>query len=117
MGVGITINGGPHSPQDTRALEAPGAWWWVVPSSNVGWGSTLGARKLISGKNRVKMSAQSELRISRNIRNGFRPDLGNEKHKRTEREILSWRGSRPSATIGDHGPEGELSSPSRGKAK
>ena len=39
--------------QGTRhqgTLEAPGAWWWVVPSSNVGWGSTSGARKLISGK-------------------------------------------------------------------
>ena len=38
--------------------------------------STSGARKLISGKNHVKISTQSELRISGNIRNGFWPDLG-----------------------------------------
>ena len=88
--------------QPTRhqgAPEAPGVVWWVVPSSNVSWGSTSGARKLISGKNRVKISAQSELRISGNIRNGFRPDLGNAKQKRTEREIQSRRGSRPSAAM------------------
>jgi hypothetical protein len=33
----------------------------------------------IRKKNRVKISSQSELRISGNIRNGFRPDLGNAK--------------------------------------
>ena len=58
------------------AQEAPGVPWWVVLTSYVGWGSTSGARKLISRKNRVKISAQSELRISGNIRNGFQPDLG-----------------------------------------
>ena len=34
--------------------RGPGAWWWVVPSSNVGWSSTSGARKLISEKNVLK---------------------------------------------------------------
>ena len=54
--------------QGTRhhgASEAPSAEWWIVPTSYVGWGSTSGARKLISRKNRVKIAAQSELRISR----------------------------------------------------
>ena len=37
----------------------------------------------IQKKNHVKISAQSELRISRNIRNGFRPDQGSAKQKRT----------------------------------
>ena len=50
-------------------------------------------------KNCVKISAQSELRISRNIRNGFRPDQGNTNQKRTEREIQSRTGSRPSAAM------------------
>ena len=66
-----------------------------MPTSYVGWTSTSGARKLISRKNRVKISAQSELRISGNIRNGFRPDLGNAKQKRTEREIQSRRAPGP----------------------
>ena len=70
-----------------------------MPSSNVGWSSTSGGRKLISGKNHVKISAQSELWISRNIRNNLRPDLGSAKQKRTEREIQSRRGSRPSAAM------------------
>ena len=50
-------------------------------------------------KNHVKISAQSELQISQNIRNGFRPENRNAKHKITEREIQSWRGSRPSAAM------------------
>ena len=82
-------------------------------------GHALGARRMVVGcahlihrlelyfeckqayilKNRVKISAQSELRISGNIRKGFRPDLGNAKQKRTEREIQSRRGSRPSAAM------------------
>ena len=81
------------------APEEPGVPWWVVLTSYVSWTSTSGARKLISGKNHVKSSAQSELRISGNIRKGFRLDLGNAKHKRTERGIQSWRGSRPSAML------------------
>ena len=50
-------------------------------------------------KHRVKISAQSELRISGNIRNGFRPENRNAKQKRTEREIQSRRGSCPSAAM------------------
>ena len=88
------------------APQAPGAWWWVVPSSNVGWSSTSGARKLISGKNRVKIS-QSELRISGNIRNSFRPDLECETEE--NREEIS-EGLPPLCCHGYQGPEGELSS-------
>ena len=58
------------------APEEPGVPWWVVLTSYVSWTSTSGARKLISGKNHVKTLAQSELRTSGNIRNGFRLDLG-----------------------------------------
>ena len=82
--------------QPTRhqgAPEASGVRWWVMPSSNISWSTTSGARKLISGKNHVKTLAQSELRTSGNIRNGFRPDQGNAKQKRIERGIQSRRGS------------------------
>ena len=81
------------------APEAPSAWWWVVPTSYVGWTSNSGARKLISRKNHVKISMQSELRISGNMRNGFRPDPRSAKQKRTEKEIQSWRGFCPSAAM------------------
>jgi hypothetical protein len=52
-------------------------------------------------KNCVKISVQSELRISGNIRNGFRPENRNAKQKRTEREreIQSRRGSCPPGAI------------------
>jgi hypothetical protein len=50
-------------------------------------------------KNRVKISAQSELRISENLRNSEVPDLGNAKLKITEREIQCWRGSCPSTAM------------------
>ncbi len=98
------------------APQEPGTWWWVVLTSYVGWGSTSGARKLISEKNRVKISAQSELWISGNIRNSFRPDLGNAKQKRTEREIESRRGSRPSHAMETKDQRGTLL-PSRGEDK
>ena len=63
----------------------------------------------IQKKNRVKISAQSELRISGNIRNGFRPDLRNAKQKRIEREIQSRRGSRPFAAMETKGQRGNPS--------
>ena len=60
-------------------------------------------------KNRVKISVQSELRISVNLRNREGPDLGSAKQKKTEREIQSRRGSRPSAPM-EAMDQGELSS-------
>ena len=96
--------------------QGPGTWWWVVLTSYVGWSSTSDARKLISGKNRVKISAQSELRISWNIRNGFWPYLGSAKQKRIEREIQSWRGSRPSTAREAMDQRGN-SPPIQGEAK
>ena len=63
----------------------------------------------IRKKNRVKISAQSELRISRNIRNGFRLDLGSaETEENREGDPISE--GLPPRRHGDHGPEGELSS-------
>ena len=95
--VGITTIGGPHSPQDTRARQRPLARGGGLCPPRTLVGALLWAQgSLYPGKNRVKTWAQSELRISRNIRNGFRPDLGNAKQKRTEREIQSRRGSHPS---------------------
>ena len=49
----------------------------------------------------AKVSAQSELRISGNIRNGEREESGNaETERETERQIQSRRGSRPSQAMG-----------------
>ena len=70
-----------------------------MPSSNIDWGPSSGARKIIYGKNRVKISAQWELHVSGNLRNGEGALLGNVKQKRIEREIQSRRGSRPSAAM------------------
>lgn len=96
MGGGINANRGLQSPQPTRAYQAPPSTpKCLVPSSKVGWGPSSGARKILYGKNHVKISAQSELRISGNLRNREWPDLGNAKQKRTEREIQSRRGSCP----------------------
>ena len=50
-------------------------------------------------RNCVKISAQSELRVSGNIRNGERPESGTQKQRETERQVQSRRGSRPSATM------------------
>jgi hypothetical protein len=90
-----------HSEQHTpgRALGSRRGVVGCAHTAYVGWSSTSGAKKLISEKNHVKILVQSELRISRNIRNDSRPDLGNAKQKRTEREIQSRRGSCPSATM------------------
>jgi hypothetical protein len=67
-------------------------------------------------KNRVKISTQSELRISGNLRNDEGSDLGNAKQKRTEREIQSRRGSGPSAAMEAMNQRGN-SPPIYGEAK
>ena len=53
----------------------------------------------IQVKNRVENSAQSELRISGNLRNSERKESGTQKQRETERQIQSQRGSRPSTTM------------------
>ena len=50
-------------------------------------------------KNRLQISAQSELRISGNLRNSERAQSGTQKQKETERQIQSRRGSRSSAAM------------------
>jgi len=96
LGVGITANGGPHPPQDTWARPRAQVHRGGLCSPRMSVGALLRAQgSLYPEKNRVKISAQSELRISRNIRNGFWSDLGNAKHKRTEREIQPRRGDNP----------------------
>ena len=82
--------------------RARGAWLAVVGCAHLIRRLELyfGCKETyIRKKKYVKISAQSELQISRNIRNSFRPDLGNAKQKRTEREIQSRRGSGPSAAM------------------
>ena len=52
LGGGINANGGPQWPQPTRERQVPpGAPRYLVPSSNVGWGPSSGARKIIYRKN------------------------------------------------------------------
>ena len=55
-------------------------------------------------KNRVQISAQSELRISGNIRNGEREESGRQKQRETD-PILE--GLSPLPRHGGHGPEGK----------
>lgn len=75
---------GAHSDHNSRAHRAaPGMPRYLVPSSNVGSGPSSGTRKIIYGKKCVKISAQSELGISENLRNREGPDVGNAKQKRT----------------------------------
>ena len=72
--------------------------------------------RYVLDKNPLKISSRSELRISRNIRNSFRPENRNAKLKRTEREIQSRRGSCPSAAMAAMDQRGNSSS-IYGKAK
>ena len=43
-----------HPTRHQGAPQAPGTWWWAVPTTYVGWSSTSGARKLISEKIMLK---------------------------------------------------------------
>ena len=75
MGVGITANGGPHRAQDTSARPkslARGGWLYP-PRTSVG--AVLWAQGSLYPE-KIMLKAQSELRISGNIRNGFWPDPG-----------------------------------------
>ena len=86
----------------TTHQGAPGTPWHTQLSCALlegRLGPSSGARKIIYGKNRVKLSAQSELRISGNLRNHEGLDPGSTKQKRTEREIQSRSGSRPSTAM------------------
>ena len=111
MRVGITANAGPHRAQDTSAppLSLARGGGLCPPRTSVG--ALLRAQgSLYPEKNCVKISAQSELRISRNIRNGFRPDRGErEIEKNREADTIS-EGLPPLHHHGGHGQEGELSS-------
>ena len=60
--------------QPTRHLgvpEAPGVWWWVVPSSNISWISTSGARNLISRKKSCKKISSIGVRDIREYKKRF----------------------------------------------
>ena len=91
---------GAHTAHKTPGRD-PGARSMVVGFAHlVRWLELyFGHKESYILENRVKISAQSELHVSRNIRNGFRPDLRNAKLKRPEREIQSRRGAHPSAIM------------------
>ena len=117
LGLGINANGGRKWPRDTKVRPRLRARGGGLCSPRTSVGALLRAqRSLYLGENYVKISAQSELRISGNIRNGFRPDLGNAKQKGTERDIQSRRGSCPSTTMEAMDQRGTLL-PSRGEDK
>ena len=78
------------------APEAPSALWWVVLTSYIDWTSTSGARKLISGKQSCKNLSAIGVTDLWEYKKRFLARSGNAKQNRTEREIQSWRGSRPS---------------------
>jgi len=80
----------------TRQGALPGPSW--PPHKAVGALLSL-QESQYPDRNRVKISAQSELRISGNIRNGERPESGTQKQRETKRQIQSRRGTRPSAAM------------------
>ena len=105
---------GPHKGRGRGHPLAVPPWpLWAIPK--VGWSHSFAARKLILWrKNRVKISARSELRISGYKRNGARLQKQfqkvSEKQRENKREeIQSRRGSRPSGRHGGQGPEGRTS--------
>ena len=61
-------------------------------------------------KNHVKISAQSELRISGNLRNREGPDLGERETEEDRETDPASEGLSPLHSHGGHGPEGEPSS-------
>ena len=68
-------------------------------------------------KNRVQISAQSELRISGNLRNGERAESGSAETERDKETDPISEGPSPLPCHGSHGPEGETLLPSREKVK
>ena len=105
--------------QPTRhqgALEAPGAGGGLCPPRTL-----VGALLRVQGslypeKNHVQISAQSEIWISGNIRNGFRPDPRRETEGNREGDPIS-EGLPPLRRHEGHGPEGDPSSHLGGEAK
>ena len=87
----------PRAPQALRACPLPrarleGLW----PLRQVVGALLLPQERQYPDKNRVQISAQSELWISGNLRNGERAE---SESAETEREIQSQRGPRPSASM------------------
>ena len=91
----------PGWPRDRGGAPTPPGHSWHSRGPPVRWLMPFFGRKKANFWKTIcaKVSIQSDLRISRNIRNGFRPDQENAKQKRTEREIQSRRGSRPFAAM------------------
>ena len=99
-----------------RPTQPKSAQWWVVPTSYIGWSSTSGARKLISRKIVLNLSAigVTDLREYEKLFLARSRECVIEEYR--EGDPIS-EGLPPLRRHGDQGPEGELSSPSRGEAK
>ena len=93
---GIYVNFGKWNQHETM-LEGP--MRHPVPHGHlVRWLLPFFRRKKANIREKIvfKVSIQSELRISGNIRNGERAESGTQKQRETERQIQSRRGSCPS---------------------
>ena len=95
-----------HEGQGHACLE----WAWAPPS----WPPRKAVGALLSpqesqypDKNCVQISAQSELRISGNIRNGERKESGNAETERDRETDPISEGILPLPHHGDHGLEGK----------
>ena len=100
-----------HTDHDTPGrAQAPGAWWWVVLTSYVGWSSTSGARKLIPGNKSCKRISAIGVTDLREYKKRFSA-RSEERETEEDRETdpIS-EGLSPLHSHGGHGPEGEPSS-------
>ena len=99
----------PEGPTSSRGAPLlPWAWLaslWPPRRSVLGvlWLQGI----LYPDKEHVKISAQSELRISGNLRNSERPESGNAETERDRETYPISKGLSPLPRHGDHGPEGK----------
>ena len=88
----------------TRQGACPGPSW---PLRKVAGALLSPQESQYLDKNRVQNSAQSELRISGNLRNGERAESGNAETERDIETDLISEGLSPLRRHGGHGPEGK----------
>ena len=99
--------------QPTRhqgAPEAPSMPCWVVPSSNMGWGPSIGARKIIYGKKSCKSFSPIGVMDLQEFKKPWRArSRESETEENREGDPIS-EGLPPLRHHGGHGLEGEHSS-------
>ena len=115
MGGRINARQCSRAPQATWVRPTPwprlGGLW--APCRSVDTLLSLQEREY-SEKNPLKISAQSELQISGNIRNGFRPETGT-RNRREQRERSNLGGDPPLREPWRPWTRGETLLPSRGR--